>query len=87
MNLYIKSKAVVDKRTKNLVRRIKPGEIGIICHRDLDEVGAMSLIEARVKAVVNAERSISGRYQTLARHCFTGRAYRLSIMGRKSLKL
>ncbi|HQA48697.1 MAG TPA: putative cytokinetic ring protein SteA, partial [Bacillota bacterium] len=65
MNLYIKSKAVVDKKTKNLVRRIKPGEIGIICHRDLDEVGAMSLIEARVKAVVNAERSISGRYPNL----------------------
>jgi len=65
VNLYIKSKAVVDKKTKNLVRRIKPGEIGIICHRDLDEVGAMSLIEARVKAVVNAERSISGRYPNL----------------------
>ena len=56
---------VVDKKTKNLVRRIRPGEIGIICHRDLDELGALSLIEARVKAVINVERSISGRYPNL----------------------
>lgn len=63
--LYIKSSVVIDKKTKNLVRRINPGQIGIICHRDLDELGALSLVEARVKAVINLERSISGRYPNL----------------------
>ena len=63
--MYIMSRAVVDKKTKNLVRRIGPGQIGVICHRDLDELGALSLINAKVRAVINAEASISGRYPNL----------------------
>ncbi len=63
--MYIKSTTIVDKSTKNLVRRIGPGQIGVICHRDLDELGAISLIEAGVKAVINAEASISGIYPNL----------------------
>lgn len=63
--MYIKSKAVVDRKTKNLVQRLAPGQIGVICHRDLDELGALSLINAKVKAVINAETSISGRYPNL----------------------
>ena len=52
----------VDSRTKNLVKRIKPNEIAVIDHEDIDEVSARSLISARVKMVINASRSISGRY-------------------------
>jgi uncharacterized membrane-anchored protein len=63
--MYIKSKAAVDKKTKSLARRISPGQIGVICHRDLDELGALSLINAKVKAVINAEEAISGRYPNL----------------------
>lgn len=63
--MHIKSKAVVDSRTKNLVRRLNPGQIGVICHRDLDELGALSLINAKAKAVINIEPSISGRYPNL----------------------
>ena len=63
--MHIKSRAVVDKKTKNLVQRIEPGQIGVVCHRDLDELGALSLIDAKVKAVINAEASISGRYPNL----------------------
>ncbi|HHW14095.1 MAG TPA: hypothetical protein GXX28_04070, partial [Firmicutes bacterium] len=55
----------VDPRTKRLAKRIRPGEIAVIDHRDLDEVSAESLVRARVRAVVNASPSISGRYPNL----------------------
>jgi uncharacterized membrane-anchored protein len=55
----------VDARTKRLVRRTLPGEIAVIDHEDLDRVSAESLIEAGVAGVVNAARSISGRYPNL----------------------
>jgi uncharacterized membrane-anchored protein len=54
--------ARVDRRTKDLVRRIAPGEIAVIDHRDIDRVAAESLVAAGVGAVVNAGDSISGRY-------------------------
>lgn len=60
--MHIKSTARSDKKTKNLVKRIQPGEIAIINHADLDEVAARSLVEKKVKAVVNVTSSISERY-------------------------
>ncbi|MFZ3062837.1 MAG: putative cytokinetic ring protein SteA [Actinomycetota bacterium] len=54
--------ARIDKKTKNLVKRLKPGDIAIIDHQDLDEVTAESLIESKVEVVVNASPSISGKY-------------------------
>lgn len=63
--MHVKSRAKVDRKTKNLVKRLKAGEIAVICHRDIDEVAAMSLVEARVKAVINADVSISGKYPNL----------------------
>ncbi|PKM89037.1 MAG: hypothetical protein CVU87_06250, partial [Firmicutes bacterium HGW-Firmicutes-12] len=47
----------VDRRTKNLIKRIKPHEIAVIDHENLDEVAALSLVKAKVKAVVNAKHS------------------------------
>jgi uncharacterized membrane-anchored protein len=55
----------MDKRTKNLVKRLNPGEIAIIDHRDIDEVAAESLVEKKVLAVINADKSISGRYPNM----------------------
>ncbi|MGI1691228.1 putative cytokinetic ring protein SteA [Thermoanaerobacter uzonensis] len=55
----------MDKRTKNLVKRLNPGEIAIIDHRDIDEVAAESLVEKKVLAVINADKSISGRYPNI----------------------
>jgi len=52
----------VDRRTKELVKRIEPGEIAIIDHQDLDGVAADGLITGGAAAVVNAAASISGRY-------------------------
>lgn len=55
----------IDYRTKNLAKRLEPGDIAIIHHKDLDEIGAKSLVSKRVKAVINAEKSISGTYPNL----------------------
>src|SRR5437762_10843989 len=52
----------VDRRTKDLVKRLRPGDVAFIHHQDLDATAARALVEARAGAVVNAARSISGRY-------------------------
>jgi uncharacterized membrane-anchored protein len=57
--------ARVDRRTKNLLRRIQPGEVAVIDHEDLDRVAAEELVAKGVSAVVNAARSSSGRYPNL----------------------
>jgi len=57
--------ARVDRRTKNLTKRLKPGDIAVIDHTDLDKVSADALVTARPAAVVNAAASISGRYPNL----------------------
>ena len=57
--------ARLDRRTKNLTKRLRPGEIAIIHHSDLDRVSAEALVEAGVGAVVNAVPSVSGRYPNL----------------------
>ncbi|MFI5053151.1 MAG: putative cytokinetic ring protein SteA [Acidimicrobiia bacterium] len=54
--------ARADRRTKDMIPRLQPGEIAVIDHRDLDRVAADGLIEAGVIAVVNCGESISGRY-------------------------
>lgn len=41
---------------------LQPGDVAIINHEDLDRVAAEGLVEARPAAIVNAARSISGRY-------------------------
>jgi uncharacterized membrane-anchored protein len=54
--------ARLDRRTKNLTKRLAPGDIAIIDHEDLDRVSADALRHRQVAAVVNAAASISGRY-------------------------
>lgn len=51
-----------DRRTKDLVKRLLPGDIAVIDHEDLDRVAAESLVRAEPAAVVNVAASISGRY-------------------------
>jgi uncharacterized membrane-anchored protein len=62
VNGVISGTVRIDRRTKNLLHRIKPGEIAIILHDDLDQVAAEGLIERGAVAVVNCHRSITGRY-------------------------
>jgi uncharacterized membrane-anchored protein len=61
----IEATARLDKKTKNLVKRLKPGEIAIIDHTDVDRVSAESLIECRPAFVVNAACSLTGKYPNL----------------------
>jgi uncharacterized membrane-anchored protein len=57
--------ARLDRRTKRLTARIKPGEIAVIDHVDIDRVSADALVTCKVAAVVNAAPSTSGRYPNL----------------------
>jgi uncharacterized membrane-anchored protein len=57
--------ARVDRRTSGLVRRLRPGDVAVIDHLDLDRAHAEQLVDAGVVAVVNASPFISGRYPNL----------------------
>jgi uncharacterized membrane-anchored protein len=57
--------ARVDSRTKNLTKRLMPGDVAVIDHQDIDKVSADALVACRPAAVVNAAASISGRYPNL----------------------
>jgi len=69
--------AKLDKRTKNLVKRLKPGEIAIIDHNDLDRITAESLIETKVPVVINASPFISGRYPNIGPEMLVSKGVRL----------
>ncbi|MBA8795273.1 putative membrane-anchored protein [Friedmanniella endophytica] len=55
----------LDRRTKRLTKRLRPGDIAVIHHSDLDRVSAEALVRSGVSAVVNAVPSVSGRYPNL----------------------
>ncbi|HXR60902.1 MAG TPA: putative cytokinetic ring protein SteA [Solirubrobacterales bacterium] len=60
--LPIEGTARLGERTKHLVKRLRPGEIAVIDHVDIDRIAAEELIAAEVVAVLNAAPSSSGRY-------------------------
>ncbi len=55
----------MDRRSSALLRRLRPGDIAVIDHLDLDRGTAEALVERGVAAVVNASSFISGRYPNL----------------------
>ncbi len=57
--------ARVDRRTSALIPRLRPGDIAVLDHLDLDRGSAHQLVDAGVVAVVNAQPMISGRYANL----------------------
>src|SRR3954451_24744847 len=57
--------ARLDRRTKRLTGRLRPGDVAVIDHVDIDRVAADSLVAVGVAAVLNAKPSISGRYPNL----------------------
>ncbi|GAA3977107.1 putative cytokinetic ring protein SteA [Actinomadura viridis] len=61
----VNATARLDRRTKNLTKRLQPGEIAVIDHVDLDRVSAEALVSCEVGGVVNVAPSISGRYPNL----------------------
>lgn len=55
----------MDARTKNLTKRLRPGDVAVINHADLDRVSAEALVACAPAAVVNAAKSTTGRYPNL----------------------
>jgi uncharacterized membrane-anchored protein len=62
---HVTGTARLDRRTKRLAGRLRPGDIAVIDHVDLDRVAADSLVAVGVSAVLNAKPSVSGRYPNL----------------------
>lgn len=52
----------VGSSTKQLLQGIEPRHVIVIRHRDLDDMAAADIIDAKVKAVINAEQTMSGDY-------------------------
>jgi uncharacterized membrane-anchored protein len=50
------------RRTKDLTKILRPGEIAVVDHVDMDAVAAWGLVEKKIVAVVNAGLPTSGRY-------------------------
>ena len=57
--------ARVERRTRALLPRLRPGDVAVVEHVDMDRATAQALIDADVAAVVNAVPMISGRYPNL----------------------
>lgn len=55
----------MDRRTKDLLVRVEPGDIAVIDHADIDRMAAEGLVQRQVAGVVNAARSSTGRYPNL----------------------
>jgi uncharacterized membrane-anchored protein len=54
--------ARLGERTKHLVKRLRPGDVAVIDHRNIDRIAAEELIDAGVVAVINASVSSDGKY-------------------------
>jgi uncharacterized membrane-anchored protein len=50
------------RRTKDLVKRLHPGDVAVVDHVNVDRIAAEELIATGVGAVVNAAQSSDGRY-------------------------
>jgi uncharacterized membrane-anchored protein len=58
----IRGSARLGRRTKDLVKRLGPGDVAVIDHVNVDRIAAEELIATGVRAVVNASSSSDGRY-------------------------
>lgn len=54
-----------ERPTRALLHRLRPGDIAVIDHVDLDRTTAQALVDAGVRAVLNVQPMISGRYANL----------------------
>jgi uncharacterized membrane-anchored protein len=54
--------ARLGSKTKHLVKRLRPGDIAVIDHTNIDRIAAEELIATGVEAVINASSSSNGRY-------------------------
>ncbi|MEW6308205.1 MAG: putative cytokinetic ring protein SteA [Bacillota bacterium] len=50
------------RRTKSLAGKLRPGDIAIVDHTDMDELAARALVRQGTACVVNVSPALSGRY-------------------------
>src|SRR5207248_4090869 len=60
--IELTGQAKLDRRTKDLVKRLSSEDIAIIDHTDIDRVSAEELVESGVRVVVNVAQSQTGRF-------------------------
>ncbi len=65
MSAPVSGPARLGRRTKHLVKRLRPGDIAIIDHRDLDRVSAEDLIAVGAVAVLNCRPSSTLQYPNM----------------------
>ena len=54
--------ARLGRRTKDLVKKLVPGDVAVIDHLNIDRIAAEELIANGVRGVINASQSSNGRY-------------------------
>jgi len=57
--------ARLGRRTKDLVKRLGPGDVAVIDHRNLDRIAAEELAACGVRATLNASPSSDGTYPNM----------------------
>jgi uncharacterized membrane-anchored protein len=62
VNGEVSGPARLGRRTKDLVKRLRPEDVAIVDHADLDRVSAEELVETGVRVVVNVAPSSSGAF-------------------------
>ncbi len=58
----VRGRARLGRKTKELVKRLEPGDVAVIDHADLDRIAAEDLVASGIRAVVNLSPSSSERY-------------------------
>jgi uncharacterized membrane-anchored protein len=58
----VRGSARLGRRTKDLVKRLGPGDVAVIDHLNIDRIAAEELISTGVRAILNASESSDGRY-------------------------
>ncbi len=58
----VRGTARLGRRTKDLVKRLAPGDVAVIDHVNIDRIAAEELIATGVRGVLNAAESSNGRY-------------------------
>lgn len=58
----MEGQVVIDRKTKNLVKRLNHHDIAWIHHQDLDLIAAQELFKKGVKAVINSQPFFTGYY-------------------------
>lgn len=64
MSDVIRGRIRKGRQTKRLVHRLRPGDVAVVAHRDLDSVVAEDLIQRGVRAVLNIEQTFTGELCT-----------------------